>query len=797
MTPTEFMESLMCGLHSLCAAPTGAEFIRTVGFYDNPDELLDAAQAEANRGWNVWWGVHPLGVRPESGRGGSADVESVSHLVADIDWHDPVHADGSHLPEAEVMRIVQVFDPAPTIVVHSGHGLQAYWRLDAPVSPEKGATLTARLHAGLRAKGLSPERDDLASVLRVPGTFNRKTDELLEVRVLWAKPGRYTPEYLAKRLPAASSVPRISRGSGGTGSVLTDETRADLAPATAALVDALMAIGWYYPVVHRKGGSLPYVSLTRPGPGKIGGECSATVGFVAPDIMKCFTSGVAGFKREGRYKLDYDTGEIYDADEIRVGNAEQTSAPGDDDAPAPHPDLTAPDGLSLSDVGNAARLIRLGQGRLGYVHAWGKWIIYSRGVWVVDTGDVLVTEAAKRVARSLFAQVGKCTDSDQRKVVFMHARRSEAAGSIAAMIKLARGIDGVLVDHETLDADPELLNVRNGTVNLRTGELRPHDPRDLLTMQAPVNYDRMAMAPRWVECLDRWQPDPVNRDYLQREAGAGATGYPTETLSVHCGSGGNGKSKFWGAVAQVLGPYAVEPDKSLLVQQKYEPHATVVASMFRKRLGIASETSSAATLNDEMIKRLTGGDRLRARRMREDEWSFSPTHTLIMFSNHRPAVAGRDEGVWRRLRLVPWEVSIPEDERDPHLATKLKGEASGVLNWIVDGAMRFLADGLTLPSGIRQATDRYRHEEDLVTRFIDEVLRIGEGWMQAADLRRELERWGDDTGVPTPALRDVTEALRQHGCRSDRRRIAGQKTTVWLGVSVHDVYTPDPADQDF
>jgi putative DNA primase/helicase len=244
------------------------------------------------------------------------------------------------------------------------------------------------------------------------------------------------------------------------------------------------------------------------------------------------------------------------------------------------------------------------------------------------------------------------------------------------MVRLARGAPGILVEHEQLDAQPYLLNCLNGTVDLRNGTLQAHDPGDLLTLQCPVAYDPDAQAPLWEACIERWQPDLTVRDYVQLRAGAGATGHPTETVDVDYGSGGNGKSKFWGAIQHVLGPYTVVPHKSLLVAQRHEQHATVVANLFRKRLAVASETKAADVLDDEQVKNLTGGDRLSGRRMREDPWEFQPTHTLVMFSNHKPSVRGRDEGIWRRLRLVPWEVTIPEDERDPNLSAKLAAEAS-------------------------------------------------------------------------------------------------------------------------
>jgi len=273
-------------------------------------------------------------------------------------------------------------------------------------------------------------------------------------------------------------------------------------------------------------------------------------------------------------------------------------------------------------------------------------------------------------------------------------QRAESAAALAGLVRLARAIPGVIVRHEDLDADPYILNCANGTVDLRTGELRHHDPADLCTKQSPVDYDPDATAPLWAKCLERWQPDMEVLEYLQREVGAGASGLQTETLSIHHGSGGNGKSKFFGAVQRVLADYSVEPHKSLLVNSRHEQHATVVTSLFRARLAVAYETSESDRLNDEQVKNLTGNDRLRARRMREDEWSFNPTHTLVMVSNNLPAIRGTDEGIWRRVRLIPWDVTIPPTERDESLGTKLQAVEPGILRWIVDGCRRYLATGI-------------------------------------------------------------------------------------------------------
>ena len=369
---------------------------------------------------------------------------------------------------------------------------------------------------------------------------------------------------------------------------------------------------------------------------------------------------------------------------------------------------------------------------------------------------------------------------DEREAVFNAANRAESAYALSAMIKLARGIPGVIVNHEELDAAPDLLNVTNGTVDLRTGRLRPHDPADLCTKQVPVRYDPASVAPLWKACVERWQPDSEILDYIQREIGAGATGYATETLSIHHGGGANGKSKFFGAIQSILGPYSVEPHKSLLITTKHDQHATVIADLFRVRLAVSSETKATAQLDDEQVKNLTGGDRLRGRRIREDPWSFNPSHTLVMFSNHRPRVQGVDEGIWRRVRLVDWPTTIPVAERDEYLSDKLAAEASGILLWIVDGAQRYLTEGLKAPDKVRLDTDKYRLAEDTVGSFIAEAIDFdSRADVESSKLVDLHAQWAADNGLAADAhWKKVATRLREQGATPERRN----RGRYWRGI---------------
>jgi putative DNA primase/helicase len=416
------------------------------------------------------------------------------------------------------------------------------------------------------------------------------------------------------------------------------------------------------------------------------------------------------------------------------------------------------------------------------VHLWQKWLVYTGGKWVLDSADAIVTQVAKQVARRLYLAAIE-TPGEARESLWKHARKCESSSAITNMIRLARAIPGVIVAHEELDARPWLLNVVNGTIDLRDGTLRAHDPADLLTKQVLVEYDPDAQAPLWEQCLQTWQPSQDVRSFLQRAVGSGATGHPVEVLIVNYGLGQNGKSKFYGAVAGVLGEYVVEPHKSLIVKQQHEPHPTVIASLHGARMLIASETEDGDRLDETQVKNLTGGDRLRARRMREDEWSFRPSHTAFLHTNHPPRIRGADDGIWRRLKMVPWDVKIARDAIDEHLSTRLAREAAGILNWIVTGAIQWSQEGLREPEAVSTATTGWRSSEDHLGRFLtDRCVMDPRYTVTASALREEYEKWCVANAEQAWTQQGFGRALTGRGY--DSKRAGEKKHRAWIGLAL-------------
>ena len=440
-----------------------------------------------------------------------------------------------------------------------------------------------------------------------------------------------------------------------------------------------------------------------------------------------------------------------------------------DDLPDPaDADLALVDGFRPTDQGNALRLIRLADSRIRYVHRWGKWIVYEDGRWILDFKEALIGALAADVPRGLFT-VAADLDEKIRDVHRRWAKTSESSGAATAMINLARSSPAVLVQHGELDRKPWLLNVLNGTIDLRTGGLSPHNPDDLLTVQAPVIYDPAATAPLWSDCLERWQPDPDIRTFLQRACGTAISGHPLEHLFVNHGTGSNGKTKFFEAIKHVLGDYAVTPSKGLFVVTKHEDHKTELASLFGARMIVLPETAQAGRLNEDSVKNLTGGDAITCRRMREDEWTFQPTHTAFMHTNYKPRITGTDLGIWRRIRLIPWTTTIDDAEKDDALGEKLQGEAAGILAWLVAGCLDWQRTGLAEPDSVIAATAAYRSGEDHVGRFLADCLVVKPtGAIRSKRLRELYVAWCDDTGEEEWNAQRLGRALTDRGFDSGK-----------------------------
>jgi putative DNA primase/helicase len=438
--------------------------------------------------------------------------------------------------------------------------------------------------------------------------------------------------------------------------------------------------------------------------------------------------------------------------------------------------------FNLTEQGNAARLIHRHGHNLRYCFPWGRWLVYDEKRWKVDdTGEVL--RLAKETVASIYQEAAAAADEVARKAVAKHAMRSESGAKIREMIFLAR--DQVPVTPDNLDAAPDVLNVENGTVDLQTGDLREHRREDLITKLAPVEYDPNADASTWVAFLERVLPSEDLRGFVRRAAGYSATGATSEQcMFINHGVGANGKSTFQEAISSALGDYALRAPTEMLLAKRAGGVPNDVARLKGARFVSASETEEGRRLAESLVKDLTGQDTITARFMRAEWFDFKPTHKLWLSTNHKPEIRGTDLAIWRRIRLVPWSVSIPPAEQDRNLPQRLHQELPGILAWIVQGCLEWRGEGLKAPNEVRRATMDYRAEMDVLAGFISDCCEVGaEHRSYASDLYKAYKLWCEETGeqreTQTKFGRRLSEKGHANGGKGGRRGAA-----IRLGISL-------------
>lgn len=436
---------------------------------------------------------------------------------------------------------------------------------------------------------------------------------------------------------------------------------------------------------------------------------------------------------------------------------------------------------TLTDAGNAQRFARQHGAIVRYCYEWRRFLIWNDARWHPDAG-ALAMRLAKETARSIYAEATGEPDPDRRKKIAAWAAASESGARLRAMLALAQSEPGVPVESADLDRDPSLLNVENGTLNLRSGELRPHQREDLITKLAPVAYDPASTCPLWLAFFERiFEGNEHLIAYVQRAAGYSLTGYTSEQcLFMPYGTGANGKTTLLSVLQALCGEYAIGTRPETLMVKGPDAIPNDVARLRGARLAVAVEAEEGRRFAESLVKQMTGGDVITARFMRAEFFDFTPSFKLWLATNHKPVIRGTDHAIWRRIRLIPFTVTIPEGERDRHFKDKLRPEWPGILRWAVEGCLAWQREGLGEPEEVRAATEGYRAEMDVLGDFIAEVCVMErDARVSSADLYGAYTDWCRATGERWPlAQKTLGTKLIERGFASKKIR----RHHVWLGL---------------
>ena len=459
------------------------------------------------------------------------------------------------------------------------------------------------------------------------------------------------------------------------------------------------------------------------------------------------------------------------------------------DAPADPEDerpVVVPFESAFTDAGNGRLLADLHRGFIKFCHPWKKWFLFDGQRWSPDQ-DGRIFSIAKKACREFYQRAADEEDEARRRLYVTWGKNSESAFRLKAMTFCAESEPGIPVQPEDFDADPWAFNAANGTVDLRTGELRPHDPGDLISKVSPAAYDPDAECPNWnlhLNLIFQGNEDVI--DFFQKAAGYSLTGLTSERKFFVChGDGRNGKSATIDVLAEICGDYATRTQaETFLLNRRENSIPNDVAALRGSRFVFASESEDERRLAEAKIKELTGGDTITARFLHGEFFQFKPGFKLWFITNYKPVIKGTDSAIWDRILMFPFDFRIPEDSVIPshQLMSEFRKEFPGILAWLVRGCLRWQEEGLiSPPAEIRAANENYRKESDSLSDFLDECcVENPTATVTLSDLFIYYLEWCSKNKESSLKKKDFTKELEKRGFRKDKNN----KGWYWKGLGI-------------
>ena len=436
----------------------------------------------------------------------------------------------------------------------------------------------------------------------------------------------------------------------------------------------------------------------------------------------------------------------------------------------------------FTDVWNANLFLEKYGDSIKYCDSLGGWFIWDGTRWERDE-KFQILRLAKNTVKQMY-QMAKVTND---KFLFKHAVKSEAEGRLKAMTNLVRS-EGVAVKSEDFDKDLFLLNCKNGTLNLETGELKIYNKNDFITRRVELNYRKEAQYLEWRRFLMViFQGDMELIDFMQRAVGYSLSGSTKEQcIFILYGLGMNGKSTFLKHIFRILGDYAINTPASTLMEKYNDSIPNDVARLKGTRFVTALESGKSRMLAEAQIKQLTGDDPISARFLHKEYFDFFATFKIFFATNHKPNISGTDKGIWRRIITIPFERVIQPKERDPKLDEKLAAEYEGILSWAVEGFQMWQKHGLGRPDKVVAATNEYQEESDLIGNYIDERCVLGSDLkVQASLILKDVQQWAKDNGLRCVKRNEFIDYMKKRGFNKDMLSAGhGKGNIYWFGVGL-------------
>lgn len=742
---------------------------------------------------DVYFGVGIAQDQKFKGRATSAEIIGIPGIWIDVDIKGDEHAQ-QNLPKT-IDEILEKIPLKPSIIVHSGHGLHVYWLFKECwyFDNEDEQSEAQRLLQGFQLfikQRLGYKLDsthDLARVLRLPETLNYKS-EPVAVKILQENDIRYNPDDLVQYAVEIPDEPTENTRTSKFERRISDRNSDELLKrcafiryckenaASLAYNDWLAMIS---NVIRCKDGEKAVHELSKPHPKYTAKETNSKIietlhrmyGPVTCQTISTDTTftgcpvGGCGVKAPCSFAL----AKKFQEEE----SAEPEQAKSDEKQPLE----------AFTDLGNSERFTRMFGACLRYCYQFGTWLIWDGMRYKIDeTGQIM--QYAKKTVRSFHEDMKRFAGTEAYDKIKKHAIRSESLSRLKAMLELAQP---QLAAHvEDLDNDNWLLNVKNGVIDLKRGKLLSHSKDRLITKLAPITYDENADCPMFKKFMhDVFVDNPEIVDFMQKYWGYSLTGDTSEQVMAFAygAMGSNGKSTAMELFMDMLGDYAETTASDTFALKRSEGIPNDIARLRGARFVKISELKQNTRLNEALMKQTTGGDKITARFLRQEFFSFMPRFKLMILTNHKPRLTGDDPALWRRIILVPFLQHFAGERKDKNLPQKLRQEFSGILNWCIEGCLRWQKEGLAPPNSVRQATKEYQEESDVINNWIEDCCVVASNIIsKTADLFNSYEQWcKENAEFMSMPRRSFTNKLAEKGFVT-KRGSRGVRCLIGIGL---------------
>ena len=427
----------------------------------------------------------------------------------------------------------------------------------------------------------------------------------------------------------------------------------------------------------------------------------------------------------------------------------------------------------LNDTGNALRFIDKFGGNVKYNKDNNHWLIWNGKWWQNDIlGRIKVF--ADIMLNEMKLEAAHIDDEKLRKETMSNLKRAFSSNGKRDLLNEAQHQEGVPVINADFDKQDLLINTESGVVDLKTGEVKPHNKEYLMNKIVPYEVDTQNKPEMWLSFLDQiFQGDKELIHYIHKAVGYTLTGSIREQCLFLCyGEGSNGKSVFLDVLSRLMGDYAMNAQVETLLERKFgtSAYTSDLARLKGARFTTTGENNEGSKINEGLVKQLTGGEKITARFLYGKEFEFYPNFKIWLATNHKPIIRGSDAGIWRRIISIPFLYKVPDHLRDKDLVYKLEKEIPQILGWAIEGCLLWQKEGLKLPSVIEKSNKDYQNEMDIIATFIDENAEIVEGEITSAkELYQEYEQWAK---VSNEYIMPLTRFGRELGKRFEKIRKA-------------------------